>query len=48
MTMMMMTMGGRGHAFNNVESEINNVVDTQLTTDVALEERIENRDKDIE
>ena len=38
MTMMMMTMSGRGRAFNNVESEINNVVDTQLTTDVAVEE----------
>jgi hypothetical protein len=48
MTMMMMTMGGRGRAFNNVESEINNVVDTQLTTDVAVEEIIENRDNDQE
>ena len=48
MTMMMMTMGGRGRAVNNVESELNNVVDTQLTTDVAVEEIIENHDNDQE
>jgi hypothetical protein len=44
MTMMMMTMGGRGNGFNNFGNQRNNSVETQLTMDDAVEEIMNKRD----